>query len=379
MQPIFCTRIRSVGRVTVVLCLLISTAAATDGVLTACNCNDLARLKDRLRVLEGIKTLVANKLKSADPKLPATQADWSALQSLEQSYLQALRMQNLSASDSTLFNGNDDPSCGTEPSASKDACFDQELSVHHQAHAASCQAGTWNWQFKRTLSAMLQEELSALQAEIDAIKKTIDALPCQPCPQFIVLVQVVTTTAISNSAIQEQSVRSLNNGLGIPVALVIHPDGTFEGFGAGADTGSGVGVSGPEVVKSQFGHLQAISATGTIRPGTSQDMMHLVLYGGSSTQVTTAQARGQVNRDLRQMTPTGAATMQFDLPAYVGSSAQRTLSATSMINSLMQVKIVQASNGAPPVPEGGSILYSVQSCKASTGTAQDPSKKPAPN
>jgi len=39
---------------------------------------------------------------------------------------------------------------------------------------------------------------------------------------------------------------------------------------------------------------------------------------------------GVLNQNLQQATPTGAAQLQFDLPAYVGGSAQRTLLAAGI-------------------------------------------------
>jgi hypothetical protein len=75
-----------------------------------------------------------------------------------------------------------------------------------------------------------------------------------------------------------------------------------------------------------------------------------------------AQARGSVNRNLQQTTTTGGATMQFDLPGYLGGSAQRTLMANGIIHSEMTVKIAQAPNGAPLLMEGSSLLYVRKEC-----------------
>jgi len=150
----------------------------------------------------------------------------------------------------------------------------------------------------------------------------------------------------------------------------LHDDGTFEGRGSGVDAGSAIGVAPGETVQSQFGHTQTILASGTIRPGscTSQpcqkDMMHLVLLGGPSRQIETAQARGWVNRDLSNATPTGTARLEFDLPAYTGSTAHRSFGPGGMINSNMDVLLLQADDGSPRLPEGSSLLFSQKECKA---------------
>jgi hypothetical protein len=75
------------------------------------------------------------------------------------------------------------------------------------------------------------------------------------------------------------------------------------------------------------------------------------------------QARGVINRDINSPTPTNAATVEFDLPAYVGGSAQKTFFATPILNSYMTVNLVQADNGTPALPVGSSMLYSLQQCK----------------
>jgi hypothetical protein len=225
----------------------------------------------------------------------------------------------------------------------------------------------------------LQEEIASLQSEIDAIQETLKHLGCgvggtapvqsnQACAQFMVVVQTVTTTSINVPGLSEQSGRSLNNGQGIPVPLELHEDGTFEGFGNGSDSGSAAGATPGEAVRSQFGHMQSVAASGFIRPGSCDtdpcqpDVMHLVLVGGSSEQMTQAQARGAINRDMRQTTPTGAARLEFDLPAYVGGSAQKTFFATGILNSGMTVRLVQADNGTPELPQGSSLLEAQQQC-----------------
>src|SRR2546427_11152095 len=83
--------------------------------------------------------------------------------------------------------------------------------------------------------------------------------------------------------------------------------------------------------------------------------------------MTQMQARGAVNRNIQQPTPTGATQMQFDLSAYVGGSAQRTLLATGIINSGMTVNLLQADDGTPVLPDGSSLLYAQQQCKVASG------------
>jgi hypothetical protein len=185
----------------------------------------------------------------------------------------------------------------------------------------------------------------------------------------MVVVQNVTTSSINMPGLNAQSGRSLNNGQGINVPLVFHPDGTFEGFGSGADSGNAAGAIPGETVRSQFGHTQAVQASGFVRPGdcTSKpcqpDVMHLVLVGGPSQQMMQAQARGQFNRDMQQTTTTNSANLEFDLPAYIGGSAQKTFLSTPILNSYMTVNVVQANNNTPALPVGSSLLYSLQQCK----------------
>ena len=343
--------------------------------LTACGCDDLPPLKDRLKKLEGVKALVGRRLSAVVPGAAATQAKWDSLEATIDSYLKAVQQQGLTNMPQTsLFAPHVDPTCNVVTAPAPN-CIDQIFAMHEQAHAASCSAGRWTWQSPWPESAMLTEEADALQAEYDSIRATIDHMRCQQvsgpaCAQFMVIVQVVTTTAISGGGLHEQSGRSLNNGQGIPVPLALHDDGTFEGRGSGVDAGSAIGVAPGETVQSQFGHTQTILASGTIRPGscTSQpcqkDMMHLVLLGGPSRQIETAQARGWVNRDLSNATPTGTARLEFDLPAYTGSTAHRSFGPGGMINSNMDVLLLQADDGSPRLPEGSSLLFSQKECKA---------------
>ena len=378
---------RRSGRVLllVLLSLLTKTASAQSdpGVfLDKCFCKDAPRLQDRLQKLEGIRTLVVHELQSAPANAPARQSSWAALQSQINAYLQALQMQNLTTfPDTNLFNGNADPFCSPQK-VSAGACLDQDYAVHQAVHDASCHTGNWTWQTSWTDTSMWQEEVAGLQVEIDAIKETLKHLGCggsgtvtvqsnHSCPQFMVLVQDVTTSAINvPGGLNEKSARSLNNGQGISVPLEFHEDGTFEGFGSGTDSGAAAGTIPGESARSQFGHMQAVLASGTIQPVscTTQpcqpDLMHLVLVGGPSQQITQMQARGVVNRDMQQATPTGTARLEFDLPAYVGGSAQKTFFSTPILNSGMTVNLLQSNNNTAALPVGSLLRYSLQQCKA---------------
>jgi hypothetical protein len=357
-----------------------STSTAQPAWLTACGCDDIPPLKDRLQKLEGVKALVGRRLSVVVPGAAATQAKWDALETSIDSYLKAVEQQGLTNFPQTsLFAPHTDPTCNvvTVPAPN---CIDQIFAMHEQAHAASCSAGRWTWQTPWLESAMLTEEADAIQAEIDSIKASLDHMACQQvgdkspaaCPQFMVLVQVVTTTRIATAGMNEQSGRSLNNGQGIRVPLTLHDDGTFVGSGTGTDAGTAAGVTPNEVVHSQFGHSQTILASGVIRPGNcatqpcQKDNMHLVLVGGPSRQIEEAQARGLLNRDLSNATPTGAARLEFDLPAYNGSTAHRTFGPGGIINSNMDVLLIQTNDGTPRLPEGSSLLFSQMECKAGT-------------
>ena len=350
---------------------------ATPGVfLDKCFCQDAPRLKDRQQKLEAIKTLIVNKLQSTPANAPAQQQSWAALQSQINGYLQVMQMQGLTTfPDTTLFDGNADPFCGTQ-TISAGACLDQDYAQHQRVHDPSCRAGNWKWQNQWTDTSMLQEEVVGLQLEINAIKETLKHLGCgerkPACPQFIVVVQNVTTTAINVPGMTERSGRSLNNGQGITVPLAFQDDGSFSGMGSGVDAGSAAGTTPNESVRSQFGHTQDIAASGTVQPGScttepcQPDVMHLVLVGGPSEQMTQAQARGALNRNLQAATPTGGARLEFDLPAYIGGSAQKTFFSTPILSSGMTVNLLQADNGTPELPEGSSLLESLQECRATT-------------
>jgi hypothetical protein len=356
-------------------------AQPTSGPLPACRCDDIPRLKDRLQKLMGIQKLIARKLQSVGQDAPATQADWDSLQTQINNYLRALQMQNLTEFPDTSLFPIQDPNCAFS-GAPAESCREQEYSVHEQGHSASCRAGKWSWHSPWLAAAMLQEESAALGAEIAALKDAIDGMPCAPCPRFIVTVQVITNTAFSGNGLNERSSRSLNNGQGIQVPLTMQANGIFSGVGTGVDAGSARGSIRGESISGQFGHFQSVYATGTIQPGGCDsppcpgDMMHLTLTGGSSQQITEMQARGVVNRDLNQTTPTGAATLSFDLPAYIGSSAQRTLLANGIVNSVMHVTLGQLGTGATALPAGSSLLYSMEQCG---GANQVASNNPPPN
>jgi len=347
--------------------------------LDHCFCKDAPRLKDRQQKLEAIRTLIVNKLQSTPADAPAQQQSWAGLQSQINGYLQVMQMQGLTTfPDTTLFDGNADPFCGT-PAISAGACLDQDYAQHQRVHDASCRAGNWNWQTQWTDTSMLQEEVVGLQLEINSIEETLKHLGCgEPkpvCPRFMVVVQNVTTTAINVPGLNERSGRSLNNGRGIMVPLVFHEDGSFEGAGSGMDAGSAAGTIPSESVRSQFGHTQDIAASGTVQPGScatepcQPDVMHLVLVGGPSEQVTQMQAWGAVNRNMQAATPTGEAHLEFDLPAYVGGSAQKTFFSTPILSSGMTVNLLQTDNGTPELSEGSSLLYSLGQCKAAAPTS----------
>jgi hypothetical protein len=357
-----------------------STSTAQPAWLTACGCDDIPPLKDRLQKLDGVKALVGGRLAAAVPGAAATQAKWDSLEASIDSYLKAVQQQGLTNFPQTsLFAPHTDPTCNVVTAPAPN-CMDQIFAMHEQAHAASCSAGRWTWQSPWLESAMLTEEADAIQAEIDSIRATLDHMACQQvtgkapasCPQFMVIVQVVTTTAISQAGMNEQSARSLNNGQGITVPLVLHDDGTFEGSGSGTDAGVAAGAGPNERVNTQFGHSQTILASGVIRPGScatqpcQKDNMHLVLVGGPSRQIEQAQARGLLNRDLSNTTPTGSARLEFDLPAYSGSTAHRSFGPGGMISSNMDVLLLQTNDGTPRLPEGSSLLYTQKECKART-------------
>ena len=283
-----------------------------------------------------------------------------------------MQIQNLTSfPDDSLFLGNDDPFCGPQ-TVDAGVCLNQDFALHQLGHDASCRAGYWTWQASWMEKDMLLEEGNTIEREMQVLKETINRLGCdtpKACPQFGIIVQNVTTSSVNiPGALTGQSARSLNNGQGVAIPLTFHKDGSFEGSGSGSDAGSAMGAGPNEAVSGEFGHSQSMVASGFIRPAACnsqgcQDVMHLVLVGGPSSQMRDMHARGAVNRDINQPTPTGAATLEFDLPAYVGGSAQKTFFATAMLNSYMTVNLVQGNNGTPALPAGSSLLYSLQQCK----------------
>ncbi len=351
----------------------------------ACNCGDVARLQDRLQKLTAVELLIAKTLQSTAASTPASQTEWNSLQGQISGYLHAMQVQGLTTfNDTSLFDGNADPFCGMQKT-SAGACLDQDFAAHQTGHDASCRSGNWAWQSQWTDRAMLNEEAAAIQKEMDWMRDTIKKLGCggqtvtrgttgpgvenpRTCPQFVVIVQNVTTSNF-NGPLTGGSSRSLNSGQGVPILLTFHPDGTFDGVGAGTDSGSAKGSMPGEIVTSQFGHAQSMTASGSIRAGscTTQpcqpDVMHLVLLGGPSQQMTQGQARGEVNRDLSLSNATGGARLEFDFPAYIGGSAQKTFMSTPMLNAYMTVNLAQGNNGAPPLPMGRSVRYELQQCK----------------
>ena len=341
--------------------------------LAPCQCIDLPRLKDRLAKLQVARNIVTDDLLTQVNE-SANQQSWAGIQGKINSALAAMTLVNTTQfADTSLFNGNGDPFCGVQM-ISAGQCLDESYAVHQRGHDASCAAGKWRWQTPWTEGALLEEEAAALQAEISSIQETIKQLDCggsiATCPQFMLIVQNITSTAVNAGGLTEQSSRSLNGQQGIPVPLVFYGDGTFEGFGSGVDAGSAAGASPGEVVRSRFGHMQAVEAFGQLYPGNNcasqpcvPDAMRLVLVGGPSQQITEMHARGWVNRDMNRTTPTGAARLEFNLPAYVGSTAQQTFFATPILNSYLTVQILQSENGAAPLPQQRSLLQALQQCK----------------
>jgi hypothetical protein len=328
-------------------------------------------MQHRLEEVTALKTYLQGKLQAANVADNASLPRWHALQAELKNYLQTLTYQHPATSvDVAMDNYSLDPPCGVQ-SASFGACMDQDWAVHQQAHVRSCNAGRWSWQNMWTVRNMLQEEISADQAEMDFLQAEIPPLSCQ-CAHFTVMVQVVTTTSASAGGLTERSGRSLNGMNGIPIPIVLHEDGTFEGFGGGSDAGTARAQAGPLSANSQFGHQVFIRATGKIQPGDcttkpcKPDMMHLVLDGVTSQQSEKAQVTGPgINMTVRNSTPGGGGVEEFDLPAYVGESARKTLLANGMINSQMTVMIVPAGSqlGGTASAAGASLLYSILECR----------------
>ncbi len=337
-----------------------------------CNCADLPAAQHRLEELQALQTLLQDKLQATNSSEPATRQLWAALHQEIRSYIPSLRYQHApTPGNIAMFNSILDPACGAQ-GASNGACMDQAWAAHQRVHEQSCRAGRWSGQSLWTARAMFQEELDANQAEIDFLNAEIARLLCE-CPRFVIRVQVVTTTQVSMSAITEKSARSLNGMQGIPVPIVLHEDGTFDGFGRGSDAGRVDARGGPDTAKGQFGRQVFIHAYGKIQPGDcttkpcKPDMMHLVLAGAAGPQTVTGKATaGPLTMNLDQKTPGGAAIVELDLPAYVGSVGEKIFLAAGLINSKMTVVIQGADSsqpGAQATDAGASLLYTALECR----------------
>ena len=356
----------------------LASTAAIPPYLDKCKCGDAQRLKDRLEKLKGAGLLVIKQLQSTPQTKPASRAEWNALQSQINGYLRAMQIQGLTSfPDDSLFLGNNDPFCGPQ-TVDAGECLNQDFAVHQIGHDASCRAGNWAWQTPWLEKDMWLEEGNTIETEMNIISETIKRMggcvTTQACPQFGIVVQNVTTSSFNvPGALTGGSARSLNNGQGVTIPLTFHQDGSFEGHGSGTDAGSARGVSPNETVGGTFGHAQDIAASGYIRAGNCGvqpcDVMHLVLSGGPNQQTTQMQARGVINRDLNGTNPTNAATLEFDLPAYVGGSAQKTFFSTPILNSYMTVNLVEGDNSRPGLPVGSSMLYAMRQCKFGAAAA----------
>jgi hypothetical protein len=347
--------------------LLPTVVAAQDSPPSACTCSDIPAIQDRIQKLNGAKAMVAKVLSEAPADAPAKQETWAETQTLIASYIQAMQMQNLTvSSDTSLFNGAADPFCDAQPNAPS-GCMAEDYAVHQKVHEQSCQAGHWAFQTPWLATTMLQEEITALQAEIDFLQKHLQCTPAKSvpqvsalvpaaaCPAFQLNVQTLTVSALAAGGLSEQSQLSINGGNGANVPIVVNDDGSFQGSGSGSEGGSaGTSVGAQNRMTTIPTSMINMQASGVIQPGDCStqpcqpDVMHLTLSGNSS--------RG------------GAATLQFDLPAYVGGQAQRTLLAMGALNSNMVVTLLQGDNGAPALGEGSSVLYSLSQCKAANST-----------
>jgi len=356
-----------IRRLAWLLLLLPAAATAQDSPPSACGCSDLPAIQDRIQRLNGVIGLVQKVLSEDPPGTPAKQETWTDTQNNIRSYIQAMQLQNLTvSSDNTLFNNAPDPFCGAQVQAPT-ACLGEDYAVHQKVHQQSCQAGRWSFQSPWLAETMLQEEIAALQAEVSFLQAHLKCTPAKTtvapvsapvqqaatCPAFQLNVQTLTVSALNTAGLAEQSQRSLNGGNGVFIPLMVNDDGSFQGSGSGSGGGSVASVTGGQ---SRMTPMQAstvnMQASGVIQPGSCSvqpcqpDVMHLLLSGNSS--------RG------------GAANLQFDLPAYVGGMAQRTLLAMGPVNSAMVVTLLQGYNGAPALPQGSSVLYSLNQCKAAS-------------
>ena len=284
------------------------------------------------------------------------------------SYTYAATPMNIS-----LFNNYVDPLCGGR-AVSADACFDGATSAHQAAHASSCRIGHWNGQRAWTTREMIQEEIAASLAEMNYLQAEIGVLACSCRAPFALLVQNGTVSNIQMpGVITGGSSRSLNQGQGIIVPITLHADGTFEGSNSGTDAGTAAGYGAGGSVHSQFGQAISIQATGIITPGQCNeqscgpDVMHLALAGMSGPQSTQAQARFPMySRDIHEVTQGGSGGVQFNLPAYIGQSAEQTLLDMGMLKSMISVAIV-APDGTS---QAGAALLLPPQCRTTQAPPQ---------
>lgn len=191
-------------------------------------------------------------------------------------------------------------------------------------------------------------------------------------------VQVVTTTAVNIGPLTERSGRSLNGGRGIPVPLVLHDDGTFEGYGGGMDMGAASEKAGSVSVNSEFGGQVVVRATGKIDPGDCStrpckpDIMHLSLTGAALPQFDQLHVRGpNLRMDPRYTDKGGVGAVSLDMPAYVGERSEVVLLDAGLIRSVMYVTIfpgqsLPAGTTAPDL--GSSLLFSALECRLARNT-----------
>lgn len=342
-------------------------AGASNSTSSACGCEDVGSLRHRLEEVSALRAGLEESLKAASAGEPATLEAWASLQNGLRAALPQLSYTSPpTPATIAMFNNYVDPLCGRQ-NVSAGACLDQVNAAHQAVHDPSCRAGRWSGQQPWTTRAMIEEELQANQAELTYLQSEAGRPSCACASPFALVVQVVTASAISMPGMNESSSRSLNGQQGIFVPVILHPDGTFEGQGSGTDSGNAAAYAAGGYAKSQFGHAQTIQASGVITPGNCStqpcgpDMMHLVLSGVGGPQAADMQARFPgYSANMSQVTPGGAAVLQFDLPANVGQQAQRVLLDMGMLKSNMSVTIV--SGDATGAQQGASLLYSAQQC-----------------
>jgi microsomal dipeptidase-like Zn-dependent dipeptidase len=349
-------------------------AGASNSTSSACGCEDVGSLRHRLEEVSALRAGLEESLKAASAGEPVTLEAWASLQNGLRAALPQLSYTSPpTPATIAMFNNYVDPLCGRQ-SVSAGACLDQVNAAHQAVHDPSCRAGRWSGQQPWTTRAMIEEELQANQAELTYLQSEAGRPSCACASPFALVVQVVTASAISMPGMNESSSRSLNGQQGIVVPVILHPDGTFEGQGSGTDSGNAAAYAAGGYAKSQFGHAQTIQASGVITPGNCStqpcgpDMMHLVLSGVGGPQTADMQARFPgYSANMSQVTPGGAAVLQFDLPANVGQQAQRVLLDMGMLKSNMSVTIV--SGDPTGSQQGASLLYSAQQCRQSNAAA----------